>query len=113
MEFIVVRDFIDKNTNVLHKENTPYKTEDQDRANKLIGLGFIKEYGDPSPQIKLGENPPENGVDTSILSKNVSEITPELTSETPKSDLKSLLEAEKTGENRKTIIKHIVSLLEQ
>jgi hypothetical protein len=102
LKFIVVSDFIDKDTKELHKTNTEYSTIDKTRAEELKGLGFIKEN-------EIMETKKEN--EKTILDKNVPKIIKEINYETPKKALEALLKAEKKGKNRTTIIEHIESLL--
>lgn len=104
MKFTVVRDFIDRHTKNLHRADTDYSTDDQDRAEELKGLGFIKDTEAKESKYPVKE-------EQSILDNKATEITQTLTTETPKEELETLLEAEKKDKNRKTVIDHIESLL--
>lgn len=98
---VVVR-FRDKHTKKVYNIGTEYE-DDDDRINELVGLGFV--------EVAEEEVTEDQEYMSSILEENVQSIKDKL-NEADEETLKSVLEEEKNGRDRKGVIDHIQSLLE-
>lgn len=108
MEFKVKKPFTDKFTKKLHIKDSIYETYSVDRAKELQKAGYLGE------EIKKQEStPPATGGEKSILDENVNTIKEAVTAELGREELEKLLQLESEGNKRKTVIKHIESLLKE
>jgi hypothetical protein len=73
-----------------------YETDNKREAEALAKAGLI-----------------EKGKEPSLLDGNVSKVKEAITSDLNKEELRALKEAEKEGDNRKSVIKHFDSLLDE
>lgn len=96
MEYTVVSNFRDKNTDELFVVGDVYVTEDPTRATELRQKGFISG---------------ESQIINSPLEGNVAEVIAEITKELGPEKLSELLQQEIEGKDRKTVKEHIESLL--
>ncbi|MBS4191748.1 hypothetical protein KHA94_16280 [Bacillus sp. FJAT-49705] len=101
MKYIVLKDFYDRFDNMkINQEKHEHTPPNEERANQLIKLGFIKVVEDDSDT--------GNPID---LDSNVEKIKEAVTAELSKEKLEVLLKMEVEGKKRKTVIEHIESLL--
>ncbi|NBI30739.1 hypothetical protein [Chengkuizengella marina] len=97
-KYVVIRDFIDKNTKKHYKKGDFYESN-QERATELHQGGFISEE-----EVK--------DISKNVLDQNANEVIKSITEEfSEKNKLKELFEHESSGKNRTTVLKHIESLL--
>lgn len=97
MKYRVLKAFRDKETKVTHSVDSIYETSSKERAQFLQEKGY------------LGEavlNPLNK-----VLDQNANEVVDALPGDYSKSELEEILELETSGNNRKTVKKHIETLL--
>ena len=102
MNFTVLKTFRDKNTLKSHKTGQIYQTDDLKRVDELQSKGWI---GEEVQEVHEAQK------DFSVLEQNVANVKQTITAEFSQESLKTLLEQEVAGENRKGVIDHIQSLL--
>lgn len=93
MKAIVIKRFKDKYTKEIHEVNKPYEASEE-RIQELVDLGYLA----------IEEN------EKSVLDGNVDEVKKVL-NELDEETLKVLLEEEQANKNRKSVVEHIYSLL--
>jgi hypothetical protein len=94
MKYVVEKPFIDKNTKVFYDTSAVYETDNQERAKELQKTGYIKD------QISKD----------SILDGTVDEVISSLDG-LSKEEYEQLLEEEKSGKKRKTVIAELERLI--
>ncbi|KWW17975.1 hypothetical protein AS888_20915 [Peribacillus simplex] len=97
MKYEVESAFIDKNTKEAYAVGSHFETDSEDRAEFLQKKGFLGSEID-------------SAVET-ILDKKATDIIKEISTETSKEELESLLNQEVSGKNRVTVKEHIEKLL--
>ncbi len=115
LKYVVKRKFRDKfnDLKLYHKGDT-FETDSEKRAESLINGGFLS-----SAEMDGTENnePPEKegteNNDPSILDQNVGPVKEAITAEMDVEQLNNLLEEEKQGGERKSVIDHIEELLNE
>lgn len=95
MKAVVIKRFIDKYKKTVHPVGTVYEG-DAKRIEELKQLGFLAD----------GET-----AEKSPLDANAQEAIAQIHEKMGENELNSLLEQEKAGKNRQTVIKHIENLL--
>jgi hypothetical protein len=106
MKVQVLRSFIDKQTNVIQEVGTVIEVTDE-RYEEILSASddpFVKQVSD-------FETPAQN--DEGLLDKSVEKIKIAVTKALSHEKLKVLLKMETEGKNRKGVIEHIESLLEE
>ncbi|RSD21073.1 hypothetical protein [Mesobacillus subterraneus] len=94
MKYAVEKPFIDKNTKVFYDTSAVYETDSQDRAKELQKAGYIKDQAESN----------------SLLSGTVEEVFSSLEG-LSKEEYEQLLEEEKAGKKRKTVIAELERLI--
>lgn len=102
MKLAVIKEFVDKYTKEPYRINDNFLTDDQDRADKLVELGYLE---------KIEEQMPSSSKLPVDLNGNVETVKDSITSDLEKEILEAILKSEQDGKNRKTVIEHIESLL--
>ncbi|WP_277679550.1 hypothetical protein [Gracilibacillus dipsosauri] len=105
MKIEVTKRFIDKDTKLFYTDSKEgrcvYESDDENRIAYLRSKGY------------LGEEIAKVTKEPSVLDGNVSEVQSKITDDLSTGKLNELLESERNNANRKGVIQHIESLLQE